>query len=125
MCASVYVGVYMCVCVSWMVCARGCVCVYVYMFVYTVRICTCRGLRLEAPYNVSPCKADTSSRWLKAQDTACAKSVLDSKTEATLRDAIQGGTCSPVTLTPTDGKSLTSAKWTLVMDNPNADNTGT
>ena len=84
-----------------------------------------KGLRLESPYDVSPCKADTPSRWIKEENTVCKNTVLDTKTAVTISAAIQGGVCAPFTLTPTDGKSMTDAKWKLAMDHPNADLAGT
>ena len=50
-----------------------------------------RGLRLEVPYDKSPCLSGERSRWLKGQDSsACAKaSSVDDKTKATVAAALE------------------------------------
>ena len=72
-----------------------------------------QGLRLEGPYKHSPCKADLSSRWRRAPDTKCKGPALDEKTAVTVSNAIRGGVCAPLELKPTDGASMTKAKWKL------------
>ena len=50
-----------------------------------------RGLRLEVPYDKSPCLSGERSRWLKGQDSsACAKATsVDDKTKATVAAALE------------------------------------
>ena len=89
------------------------------LFVYAMQ-----GLRLEGAYKHSPCKADHSSRWLRAPNTVCKSPALDDQTAVTVSNAIKGGVCAPLELKPTDGTSMTALKWKLSMHYHKADNAG-